>query len=85
MAYYRCYFIDEASHVHDFAEFDCTDDEQALSRARRLCPSHVADGFELWQQVRLVHRCVRFDPGNDDGLPPPSPPHLDGSPAPDLI
>lgn len=56
MAYYRCYFIDEASHVYDFAEFDCDTDDQAITRARRLCPARVTDGFELWQQIRLVHR-----------------------------
>ena len=59
MAYYRCYFIDDTSHVYDFAEFDCDTDAQAIAWARRLCPARVADGFELWQQIRLVHRQER--------------------------
>jgi hypothetical protein len=77
MAYYRCYFIDEASHVYDFAEFESDTDEQALERARHLCPSRVSDGFELWQQIRLVHRHESIGLCRDEYVLPPSPSTID--------
>ena len=65
MAYYRCYFIDDASHVYDFAEFECDTDGEALSRASGLRAATVTEGFELWQQNRLVHRAERAPPCSD--------------------
>jgi hypothetical protein len=49
-------------HVYDFADFECDNDGEALTRAHDLRPTAIVDGFELWQQSRLVHRTDRAMP-----------------------
>ena len=79
MAYYRCYFIDDASHVYDFADFECDSDDEAVTRAHDLRPATVVEGFELWQQSRLVHCADRAERRND-AQPTPTMPPVDLSP-----
>ncbi len=59
MTYYRCYFLDHGDHIYDFIDFAKDSDAEAIAHARRACPSMIGNGFELWQECRLVDRQQR--------------------------
>lgn len=70
MTYYRCYFLDHGNHIYDFADFASDNDPDAISHARRICPTMIGNGFELWQENRLVDRQLR----GGKSVPQPSQP-----------
>jgi hypothetical protein len=50
---YRLYFLDDAGHIQGVVEFDCADDEDAVTQAEGY-----ADGraMELWRRDRWIRR-----------------------------
>jgi hypothetical protein len=57
---YRCYFLSPRGQVTDTEGFLCTDDEEALARAKRLFETRFAEyGMELWKGERKLHVMTR--------------------------
>ncbi|MGH7033356.1 MAG: hypothetical protein ACREFL_06480 [Stellaceae bacterium] len=57
--YYRCYFVDRDDRIYDFIGFYSEGDVGAIAHARHVFPTNTGNGFELWQERRLVERQTR--------------------------
>jgi hypothetical protein len=49
--FYRLYRFDASGHIIGFKELDCSDDGQAIERARKLANSQPQ---ELWSREKLL-------------------------------
>lgn len=57
MAGYRCYFFARDGHIQNRIEYEADTDEVAISEARaHYAGSEFRDGFEVWEQARLVYQ-----------------------------
>ena len=56
MSLYRCRFLDRSFNVFQIQGVACGNDAEAIAMARRMSANRGADGFELWQDERCVHR-----------------------------
>ena len=59
MALYRCCFLDRTRYEFQMQSMACENDGEAIVMARRLSANSRADGFELWQDERCVHKETR--------------------------
>ena len=64
MSFYRCRFLDRSFNVFQIQGVACENDAEAIAMARRMSANSLADGFELWQDERCVHR----EPGHVSGM-----------------
>lgn len=63
MPFYCIQFVDDGDNVYRTHYLESYQDEGAIAAARRLNVSSVGDGFELWQEARLVHSERNIPPG----------------------
>jgi hypothetical protein len=56
MALYRCCFLDSARNAFQMQSLACGTVAEAIAMARRMSANSGADGFELWQDGRSVHK-----------------------------
>ena len=56
MALYRVQLLDGIGVVWDADEVDCDTDEQAVAFADDFSVPAFGNGFDVWNQDRLVHR-----------------------------
>lgn len=50
---YRIYVIDSDGHFHSALPLECTDDSEAVEKAKQLVDGH---DVELWQRDRKIAR-----------------------------
>lgn len=55
MALYRIRFVNHADHVFGTEEMECASDREAVEKARRIHRHGIGNGYEIWQDGRLVH------------------------------
>ena len=56
MSLYRCRILDHTLNVYRTQGLAFENDAEAIMMARRMSANSGADGFELWQDERCVHR-----------------------------
>jgi hypothetical protein len=56
MSLYRCCFWDRTRVTFQMQSVACENDAEAVAMARRMSANSGADGFELWQHERRVHK-----------------------------
>ncbi|MDE2329494.1 MAG: hypothetical protein KGK16_01715 [Bradyrhizobium sp.] len=56
MSVYRVYVIGKGGHIDGFPHYiECTDDNEAIQRARRMVDGH---SVEIWEGARIVKKLV---------------------------
>lgn len=55
MALYRIRFVDHGGRVFGTEEMECGGDAQAILKAREIHTHGIGNGYEIWQDGRLVH------------------------------
>jgi hypothetical protein len=61
MALYTINLISHHGTVRDADELDCDTDEEAVAFAEDLNVPAFGNGYDVWQQERLVHRYREHD------------------------
>jgi hypothetical protein len=56
MALYTINLISHHGAIWDADELDCDTDEEAVAFAENLSVPAFGNGYDVWQQERLVHR-----------------------------
>ena len=56
MSLYRCRFLDRTINEFQIQGLACENDAEAIVMARRMSANSGADGFELGEDERCVHR-----------------------------
>jgi hypothetical protein len=59
MPEYRAYIVGHDGHFIGCEPLACTDDAEAIEKAKRLVNGHHV---EVWQQARMVAKLVTGDP-----------------------
>lgn len=60
MQNYKAYILGEDGHIIDRVDLDCSDDDDAKVKARKLA---IGQAVELWDGARKI---ARFQPTNPD-------------------
>jgi hypothetical protein len=62
MAHYRCNFVDRRGRFIETADLDADTDERAIDLARTVAArtNGHPNGFEIWQEQRLVFTALFF-------------------------
>lgn len=55
MLQYRIRFVDHGGHLFGTEEMECAGDAQAVAKAREIHTHGIGNGYEIWQDGRLVH------------------------------
>ncbi len=57
VAHYRMFLLDGRGHILAREEYEASDDDDAIAKARVLFAARAHySGFEVWQLSRVVHR-----------------------------
>jgi hypothetical protein len=56
MSLYRCRYLDRTFNVFQIQGVACENDAEAIVMARCMSANTGANGFELWQDERCVHK-----------------------------
>jgi hypothetical protein len=56
MAEYDLHFVDHGRNVYDALQLERDTDAAAIEEAHRLNVPSMGNGFDIWQDGRLVHR-----------------------------